>query len=214
MSASHAGNRLRVLALAASARRGSWNRKLIELAADIARERAQVVVAGLEQFSMPLYCGDFDQTGLPDGARELVRRVAEADALLISTPEYNAAIPAMLKNAIDWVSHHRPMPWRRKSIYLMAASTSAMGGIRGLSHARIPFEGCGALVFPDMFALARAHVAFDDRGRLEDQALQDRLRKEVTAFLRLVEAVAGGVAENEHRKAIVDVKHVRPKLPQ
>jgi NAD(P)H-dependent FMN reductase len=82
------------------------------------------------------------------------------------------------------------MPWRGKSIFLMSASPSPMGGIRGLWQTRIPLEGCGALVFPDMFALPHANQAFDDAGGLRDPALAERLRRDVVGFVRLAEAIA------------------------
>jgi NAD(P)H-dependent FMN reductase len=87
------------------------------------------------------------------------------------------------------------MPWRGRSVYLMSASPSAMGGIRGLWHARVPFEGCGALVFPDMFALPHANEAFDDHGRLRDPKVAGRLDKELVGFIRLAESVAPLCAE-------------------
>jgi hypothetical protein len=65
-----------------------------------------------------------------------------------------------------------------------------MGGIRGLWQTRIPFEGCGALVFPDMFALSHANAAFTDTGELADARQAERLRKELVGFLRLAEAVS------------------------
>ncbi|MFL5456561.1 MAG: NADPH-dependent FMN reductase, partial [Myxococcales bacterium] len=149
---------MRVLAFAASVRKGSLNRRLLELGVSLAREAgAEVDVAEFRQFEMPMYDGDADrEEGLPPGGRELANRLQAADALLLAAPEYNYSIAGSLKNAIDWVSRVRPMPWRGKSIYLMAAAPSAMGGVRGLWQTRIPLEGCGALVFPDMFALAHA----------------------------------------------------------
>jgi chromate reductase, NAD(P)H dehydrogenase (quinone) len=183
---------MRILAFAASLRSGSWNRKLVELAADLAREAgAEVEVADYRQFEMPMYDGDADRArGLPPGAIELKRRLEAADALLLAVPEYNYSIPGGLKNAIDWVSRARPMPWRGKSVYLMSAAPSPAGGIRGLWQTRIPLEGCGALVFPDMFALAFADKAFGEDGRLADTALLERLRREIECFVRLAEAVA------------------------
>jgi len=180
-----------MLAFAASLRSGSSNRKLIRLAAGIATaEGAEVDLAEFREFDMPLYDGDLElESGLPEGARELARRVEAAEALMISIPEYNYSIPGILKNALDWVSRARPMPWRGRSVYLMSASPSPAGGIRGLWQARIPFEGCGALVFPDMFALPHAHQAFDEHGKLRDPKLAERLEKEVTGFVRLAEAV-------------------------
>jgi chromate reductase, NAD(P)H dehydrogenase (quinone) len=183
---------MKVLAFATSVRRSSLNRKLIELAARIAREeQAEVDLAGFRDFSMPIYDGDLEEEqGLPDGALELKQRVEWADALLIATPEYNFSISGPLKNAFDWVSRARPMPWRGKSVYLMSASPSPMGGIRGLWQTRIPFEGCGALVFPDMFALPHANTAFTESGELADERMAERLRMELVGFLRLAEAVS------------------------
>jgi NAD(P)H-dependent FMN reductase len=185
------GGVMNILTFAASLRGNSLNRKLIALAAEFAREAgAEVDLAEFREFEMPIYDGDLDaNSGLPPGGMELKRRLERADAVMISAPEYNYSIAGPLKNAIDWVSRARPMPWRGKSIYLMAASPSPMGGIRGLWQTRIPLEGCGALVFPDMFALAYANEAFDGAGGLRDPGLAQRLAREVTGFVRLAEAV-------------------------
>lgn len=182
---------MKMLAFAASLRAGSLNRRLVELAARIAREHgAAVDLADLREFDMPLYDGDVEVAeGLPTGALELARRIREADALMIASPEYNYSISGVLKNAIDWTSRARPMPWRGRSVYLLAAAPSPMGGIRGLWQTRIPLEGCGALVFPDMFALAHAAEAFDGEGGLRDAALAARLEREVAGFVRLAEAL-------------------------
>jgi NAD(P)H-dependent FMN reductase len=183
---------MRLLAFAASLRRGSLNRKLIAVAAEMARSAsAEVDLADFREFELPIYDGDVDaNAGLPPGGLELKRRLDGADGALIAAPEYNYSIAGPLKNAIDWVSRARPMPWRGKSIFLMSASPSPMGGIRGLWQTRIPLEGCGALVFPDMFALPHAREAFDDSGALRDPALSERLRRDVVGFVRLAEAVA------------------------
>ena len=180
---------MRILAFAGSLRMQSLNRRLIGLAADIARDAgAWVDLAEFREFDMPIYDGDLERSsGLPPGAVQLKRRLELADAVLIAAPEYNYSIAGPLKNAIDWVSRVRPMPWRGKSIYLMSASPSAAGGIRGLWQTRIPLEGCGALVFPDMFALANADEAFDEKGCLRDQELALRLRKEVVGFVCLAQ---------------------------
>lgn len=182
---------MRVLAFAASLREKSLNRKLIALAAEIAGAHgAEVDLAEFREFEMPLYNGDVDaRGGLPPGALEFKQRLERADAVMISSPEYNYSIPGVLKNLIDWVSRARPMPWRGKSIYLMSASPSPIGGIRGLWQTRIPLEGCGALVFPDMFALPHASEAFDSDGGLRESSLAERLRREVIGFVRLAEAI-------------------------
>jgi len=183
---------VKVLAFAASLREQSLNRKLIAHAADTARANgAQVDLPEFRAFEVPLFDGDMNERiGLPPGALDLQRRLAQVDALIIAAPEYNYSICGVLKNLIDWVSRARPMPWRGKSIYLMSAAPSPMGGIRGLWQTRIPLEGCGALVFPDMFALPHAKEAFDEQGALKDPALEERLQRELIGFLRLAEAVA------------------------
>ncbi len=182
---------MRALAFAASLRRASLNRKLITVAAEMARSAgAQVDLAEFREFEMPMYDGDLDASaGQPPGAAELRRRIEQAEAVIIAAPEYNYSIAGPLKNAIDWVSRARPMPWRGKSVLLVSASPSPAGGVRGLWQTRIPLEGCGALVFPDMFALSHADQAFDEHGRLRDTALEERLRRDVVGFLRLAEAV-------------------------
>jgi chromate reductase, NAD(P)H dehydrogenase (quinone) len=193
---------MKVLAFAASLREKSFNRRLIALAAGIAREQgAALDLAEFRDFSVPIYDADVNEReGLPPGALELKRRIEWADALMISAPEYNYSISGVLKNLIDWVSRARPMPWRGKSVYLMSASPSPMGGIRGLWQTRIPLEGCGALVFPDMFALPHANDAFDQNGNLRDATLAERLHREVVGFVRLAEAIVPICGQSNGRR--------------
>jgi len=183
---------MKILAFAASLRRSSLNRKLIHTIGSMLRELGgEVDLAEFSEFDMPLYDGDLQAAkGLPPGALRMKERIDAASALVIASPEYNYSIAGPLKNAIDWVSRARPMPWRGRSVYLVSASPGPIGGIRGLWQTRIPLEGCGALVFPDMFALAHADRAFGDDGRLVDPVVADRLRQQLLGFYRLAEAVA------------------------
>jgi NAD(P)H-dependent FMN reductase len=182
---------MRVFAMAASRRAASLNHRLIQLAAKLAvRDGAQVDLARFEEFDMPMYDGDLDaRSSLPEGARKLKDRIEAAAALMFAVPEYNYSIPGPFKNAIDWVSRGRPMPWRGRSVYLLSVAPSPMGGIRGLWQTRIPLEGCGSIVFPDMFALPHGNTAFDDHGGLRDAALFERLVREVRGFVRFAEAL-------------------------
>ena len=182
---------MRILAFAASLRSASLNHKLIQLAARLAaREGAEVDLARFREFDMPLYDGDEDTAhGLPEGARKLQQRVEGAGALMIAVPEYNYSIPGPFKNAIDWVSRARPMPWRGRAVYLMSTAPSPMGGVRGLWQTRIPLEGCGAIVFPDMFALPHGTTAFDERGGLRDAASFERLFRDVRGFVKFAQAI-------------------------
>jgi chromate reductase len=94
----------------------------------------------------------------------------------------------VLKNTIDWVSRFRPQPFNGKQALLMAASPSMSGGKVGLWALRVPLEHLGARVYPDMFALAQAHQAFDALGKIADPKLQKWFETTVDCFIDLVEA--------------------------
>jgi NAD(P)H-dependent FMN reductase len=118
----------------------------------------------------------------------LCRRVEAADGFVIASPEYNASMPGMLKNAIDWASRHRPQPFNARHGLLMSASPSMTGGNRGLWSLRIPFEHLGARIYPDMFSLATAHDAFNDEGGIASTQLAERFERTIVGFMDLVEA--------------------------
>jgi chromate reductase len=169
----------RILAFAGATRTGSWNKKLVRVGAEsVRRAGGEVTLIDLRDYAMPLYDGDIEkQEGLPAGARELKRLMLEHDGFLISAPEYNSSISAVLKNAIDWVS--RPQPnepsgaaFRGKVAALLAASPGNLGGIRGLFTVRQVLTTLGTLVIPIQFGLPRANEAFNDDGSLKDAAQQ------------------------------------------
>jgi NAD(P)H-dependent FMN reductase len=183
---------LRLLAFAASLRRESWNRKLLGLAVDLAREAgAEVDVAEFREFDMPLYDADLlALSGTPAGASELGRRVGAVEGMLLASPEYNFSLPGTLKNAIDWVSRARPMPLRGKSAFLLSASNGQVGGVRGLWQLRIPLEGLGVLVYPDMYTLPWADKAFGPDGKLIEPERQTRLASMLGGYLAMVRKLA------------------------
>jgi chromate reductase len=180
---------LRVLVFSASLRAESLNTKLARLAARHAeRLGATVDLATMREFDVPAFDGDAEaSSGVPAGARELNRRLTANDAFVIAAPEYNASMPGMLKNLIDWTSRLRPQPFHARHGLLMSASPSMVGGNRGLWALRVPLEHLGARVFPDMFSLAMAHQAFAGDA-LADATLQQRFDKNLHAFLDLAEA--------------------------
>jgi chromate reductase, NAD(P)H dehydrogenase (quinone) len=181
---------IKVLVFAASLRRASLNARLAELAAQTAeRAGAEVDRARMLDFDCPSYDGDAESGGdLPEPARELCRRIKAADAFFISSPEYNASMPGVLKNAIDWASRFRPQPFNGRQGLLLSASPSMAGGNRGLWSLRIPLEHLGARVYPDMFSLAQAHEAFDAEGGIANAMLRKRFDETIRCFLDLVEA--------------------------
>jgi len=178
---------MKVFALACSLRRASLNKKLLGNAVTIIeRHGVEVDLASLADFDLPLLNWDLveDQAGaFPPAADALKARFLAADAFVLATPEYNYSVSAPVKNAIDWLSRYRPMPFRDKPGMLMAASISVVGGIRGLWQTRIPLEGCGALLYSDMFALPVAHTKLDADGTLTDPELLARLDQNIAGFL-------------------------------
>jgi NAD(P)H-dependent FMN reductase len=175
----------RILAFAGSARAGSFNKKLVALAANAARAAGgEVTLADLREYPMPLYDADLEAAqGLPEHAKRMKALFLAHDGLLVSCPEYNSSITALLKNTIDWVS--RPAPGETplqcfdgKVAALLAASPGALGGLRGLVHVRAILGNIGVLVLPTQIAVGRAQEAFGPDGKLRDakqQASVERL---------------------------------------
>ncbi|MBL1080610.1 NAD(P)H-dependent oxidoreductase [Streptomyces actinomycinicus] len=181
---------LRFLVFGAALRADSSNVRLASLVARLISDTgAAVDLAHMRDFDMPLYDGDMEAgEGLPPGALALRDRLEQCDAFVISSPEYNASVPGVLKNAIDWVSRVRPQPFKTKHALLVSASPSLIGGNRGLWALRVPLEHLGTRVYPDMFSVANSYQAFAEDGTLTDPGLQQRLTETVSGFLSLVEA--------------------------
>lgn len=181
---------LSFLVFSASLRAGSLNSRLANLAADtMVANGAEVNRASMADFDMPSFDSDVEAAGnFPSGAVALRERLQACDGFVISSPEYNASMPGVIKNAIDWVSRFRPQPFNELHGLLMSASPSMVGGNRGLWALRVPLEHLGARVFPDMFSLAQAHTALNDAGQISNPELQRRFEENVTKFMNLVEA--------------------------
>ncbi len=172
----------KILAFAGSTRTQSHNKKLAALAARAAEGAgAQVTLIDLREFPMPFYDGDLEaQSGLPEKAKALKQLMVDHHALLLSCPEYNSSISAVLKNAIDWVSRPQPnevpaIAFKGKWAALVAASPGNLGGLRGLFTVRQVLTTLGVIVLPTQLAVARAHDAFAEDGSLKDAAQQSTL---------------------------------------
>jgi NAD(P)H-dependent FMN reductase len=165
----------KILAFAGSTRSQSWNKKLIRIAAQAAEDAgAEVTLIDLRDYPMPLYDGDLEQAeGLPAATRELKALMVASEAFLLSCPEYNSSISAVLKNAIDWISRPRAdepryVAFRGKVAGLLSASPTNLGGVRALLTVRQVLNTLGVLVLPTQFALAHAASAFNDDGTLKE----------------------------------------------
>ena len=181
---------IRLLVFAGSMREESLNGKLARLAARVITDHQGIAtLATMKDFECPSYDGDLEVTsGIPEGAARFRDALNAANAFVICSPEYNAAMPGVLKNAIDWASRYRPQPFSEKHGLLMSASPSMIGGNRGLWSLRVPLEHLGANIYPEMFSLAQAHQSLDGDGELVNGELAKRFESTLVNFLDLVEA--------------------------
>ncbi|MFN0127303.1 MAG: NADPH-dependent FMN reductase [Verrucomicrobiales bacterium] len=167
----------KILAFAGSTRGGSFNRKLIALAADAARAAgAEVTTVDLRDLALPLFDEDFEAAnGLPEGAKRFKALLRESDGFVIASPEYNSSITGALKNAIDWASRAESddepplVAYRGKVAAVCSASPGALGGLRGLVTLRSILGNIGVIVLPDHVCISTAHEAFDEAGKLKDE---------------------------------------------
>ena len=184
----------KVLVFAGSIRSGSFNARLAARAVKECLEiGVDVTWISLADYPMPLYDGDHEaKSGPPDTVLKLKRQMMAHQGILIVTPEHNASIPPLLKNALDWVSRARernepPLAAYRNRVFALgSASERPSGGLYALLALRQVLEiGCGALVIPEQIAVAQAADAFDDMDNLKDDRLASSLQHVVQ---RLVES--------------------------
>lgn len=169
-------NPVRILGIAGSLRRESYNRYALRAAVQLAPQDA--VLETFELDGMPGFNQDEEQNP-PAKVAELKQRVRNADAILIVTPEYNYSIPGVLKNAIDWASRpYGDSAWNGKPVAIMGASIGTFGTARAQYHLRQSF------VFLNMFPINQPEVMignaaqrFDPQGNLTDEATKDHIRR-------------------------------------
>lgn len=182
---------MRLLLFSGSLRKDSLNRKLLRNARDILDETKnnETQILDLKPLNIPVYDGDTESDGVPVGVSDFGEAISRADALVISTPEYNGSIAGPFKNAIDWLSRLRPVPLKGKPVLLLGASPSRFGAIRGLTDSRTPLEVLGSYVLPQTFPLSQAHEAFLETGELKDKETKERLASILKDFLKFSDSL-------------------------
>jgi len=173
----------KILAFSGSSRKGSYNQKMVEIAASGAKNAgAEVTVIDLADYPMPIFNQDLEaKQGMPDNALAFKQRLIEHDGFLIASPEYNSAFSPLLKNVIDWASRatteNEPplLAYQGKTAAIMAASPGALGGIRGLVFLRMLLGNMGVTILPEQQALRQAFKAFNDDGSLIDNKQQQAI---------------------------------------
>jgi chromate reductase, NAD(P)H dehydrogenase (quinone) len=169
---------LKILVIPGSLRTGSHNARLAAAAVyQFAQAGAEVSRISLGDFPLPIYDGDLQtKSGVPKNAINLKRMIGVHHGVLFVTPEYNASVPPLVKNTIDWVSRvqdaqeTRGQVFRNRVFAIAAASESRLGGTRALAALRLILSACHATVIPNQLALSFAGEAYDDMDRLKHPA--------------------------------------------
>ena len=176
---------VRIIGIAGSLRKVSFNAALLRAAAALAPAGIEVEIASIA--GIPLYDGDLEsELGIPEPVTVLKDKIAGADGLLLVTPEYNASMPGVLKNAVDWLS--RP-PKDTARVFgdrpvAITGATPGMGGTRLAQAAWLPvFRNLGARVYVGkQLYVAGAAQAFDAEGVLIDDTVRTLLTEFMAGF--------------------------------
>jgi chromate reductase, NAD(P)H dehydrogenase (quinone) len=184
---------LRLLGLTNSLRAGSYNRMVLDLVAEL---WLSATLQRHDLAALPFYEHDLEQAGMPGAVLRLAEAVRQVDGLVIASPEYNHSIPAVIKNAIDWLSRVADEPLGGMPVMLLSASSGLLGGARMQYDLRRVLDAVGALplVRPEVF-IGVAAQKFDAQGRCTDARTRDAVRHQIAAFAGFVE---------RHRERLAD----------
>lgn len=175
----------KILVFAGSIRSGAFSGKTADAAMrELALQGAEVTRISLADYPLPIMDQDLEaEEGLPENAMKLGRLIAAHDGMLITSPEYNASIPPLLKNTLDWVSRIRNdggapfRPYSGKVAGLCSSSDGHFAGARALYHLRAVLMNCQVEIVTPQCSIAHAADAFEADGLLKDQRTQALLEK-------------------------------------
>lgn len=180
-----------LVGIAGSLRSGSFNRSLLVAAARLAPEGVSLEIASID--GIPLYDADLERdTGIPTAVKRLQDRIADADGLILATPEYNSSLPGVLKNAIDWLS--RPPDqiarvFRGRPVAVIGATPGGLGTVLSQTAWLPVLKALGTRQWAGgRLSVSRAADSFGDGGRLDDDGLEARIRDFMEGFAEFVAA--------------------------
>lgn len=182
--------KIKILGIAGSLRKESYNRFALKAAQELAPDDA--VLNLIELHGIPVFNQD-NEMALPATVLEFERRILAADAILFATPEYNYSVPGGLKNAIDWASRpYGKSAWLGKPAAVMGASVGSLGTARAQYHLRQILVTLDIPVVnqPEVM-LSNAEKRFDQSGRLTDEPARELIQALLNALLLLVKKQPG-----------------------
>jgi chromate reductase len=199
-------NIIKIVGLTGSLRRNSYNKAALRAAQMLLSENTildnaisenailenailkNAVLDIVDLAGIPFFNEDDEERGLPTIVADFRAKLSEADAVLISTPEYNFSIPPVLKNALDWASRGDVLPLYGKPLAIMSASTGRLGGSRVQYHLRQVCVSLNliALNKPEVF-IAHANTKFDKDGNLIDENTKKSIMRLLKTLVENVE---------------------------
>lgn len=180
-------DKFNALVICGSLRKGSYNAAVANALPALAPP--ELTLAPAPSFAdFPLYNYDVQMAGMPAAVTAWADAIRAADGIVIVTPEYNWSIPGPLKNAIDWVSKLKDVPFKDKPVALQSASTGQVGGARMQYHLRMTLGSLDAVVLgkPEVFVNFAAKKIDETTGELTDEPTREIIRQQLAAFARSI----------------------------
>ena len=177
---------MKIIAISGALRKASTNTGLLRELKSIAAPGTEIDIVTLH--GIPLYDGDDEKaSGKPQSVKDLDARIRAADAVIISTPEYNFSIPGVLKNATEWLSRGGS-PFKGKRVGIVGAADGPLGSGRSQYHLRQNLQGLEAITMPkpEIF-VGHNSAKFDAEGNLMEEDTKKRLKAWLQTFVEWVE---------------------------
>lgn len=171
----------RLLGISGSLRRASTNTALVRAAGELAGDDVEFSIADID---LPLYNGDVEAAGYPENVAAFVEAIRAADAVVISTPEYNKSLSGVLKNALDWQSRFRPVPLAGKPVAILSGTGGYAGGQLSqftLRHCLTPFDA-KVLNAPQVHVGSNTREGLFVDGELADAHVRESIAKLMAAL--------------------------------
>jgi chromate reductase len=177
---------MKVIAFCGSLRKESINRMLLNYVSSVAPDSVDVEI--VESVEMPLFNEDFEKVETPKLASDIASKIAEADAVIIATPEYNRSIPGGLKNMLDWLSRGELVNcWRRKKVAVMGASSGNLGTVSAQHDLKkiLLYFGSNVMGTPE-FYVGQNKSKFNEKGELLDEKTKEFVVKFWGEFINFI----------------------------
>jgi chromate reductase len=181
---------LKIVVICGSLRKGSYNTAIARALPGLAPPELALTEA--PSFAgFPIYSYDIQNAGVPAEVNAFAGAIRAADGIIIVSPEYNWSIPGGLKNAIDWVSKLKDVPFKDKPVALQSASTGQVGGARMQYHLRMSLQSIDAQLFgrPEVFVNFASTKIDEKTGEVTDNAVKDIIKLQLAAFAKFIARV-------------------------